>query len=499
MNSKSLRQHRRKAFTRNPMFERNLALRIFMYVTIAMLAGEMLLFGFVLDSVLLEIGQYELAIDTFNFVLPFFLAVDFTIKFFFKGNQSMQIAPYLTLPIRRKVLFNFLLRNEFVSFWNYYMMLLVVPFALKAITPSFGPVASVLYIVAFFAMCIVVSLLVSAINMLIRRSFWSYLLAGVIVALPFFLFFGCRIDIGDRMADFGRALLGYNISAYSTIAVAMVLLWIANHRLMRDGLYREMQGEKTDKISSFSSLSFLDRFGAIGDSINLELKMIFRSPRLKQQVGVTSVLIIGLFLFMLYVPNNPYIRDTRDSQFVFFLYGIITVGLLGIVMGQIIFSAEAGHFDGLAARPLSLLNILKAKYFLYSAYSLVVTLILLIPAFQGKINAFMLIAMLLYVVGPVYFLIFQNAVFNKTNYDLYERGMMNWKGTSGNMIAISMITMFIPVVIMLIINGLWGQTATCCFMSVVGLAFLLTSNLWLEWTYRRFLKRKHRNMEGFRS
>jgi hypothetical protein len=478
------------------MFERNLAIRIFMYVIFALLAGEMLLTGILLDSLLRGIGPYELAIDTFNFILPFFLAVDFTIKFFFKGNQSMKIAPYLTLPIRGRVLFNFLLRKEFTSFWNYYMIFLVVPFALKAITPFFGLGATLLYIVAFFSMCIIISLVVCAINMLISRNFWSYLIAGMIIALPFFLFFVCQINIGEKAVNFGRALLKLNILPYLSIVVAMILGWIANLRLMREGLYREMQGEKIDKISSFSSLSFLDRFGSIGDCINLEIKMILRSPRLKQQTLMSSALIIGLFFYMLYVPNSPFLQN---GQFIFFLYGIITVGLLGIVMGQIIFSAEAGHFDGLATRPLSLFSVLKGKYILYSIYSLAVTLILLVPAFQGKISAFMLIAMLLYVVGPVYFLIFQNAVFNKTHYDLYEKGMMNWKGTSGNMLVISMITMFVPVIIILVINMIWNQTVTCCFMSVIGLAFLLTSNLWLKWTYKRFLKRRHKNMEGFRS
>jgi hypothetical protein len=496
MTDKSLRQHQWKAFVRNPMFERNLAVRIFMFIMFGFLALELFGLGFVLDKLLLEIGRYEKAISTFNAILPYFFAIDFITKFFFKGNESMQIAPYLTMPIKRNTLFNFLLRKEFTSFWNYYMIFLVVPFSLKAITPYYGIDAAFAYIIAFFAMCIVVSLLVSLINMLISRSFWSYILAGFIVVLPYFLLFVCKIDLGDYTVRFGEALLTFNISAYSAIVVLMVALWLLNRQMMREGLYRELQGEKADKISSFASISFLDRFGAIGDSINLELKMILRSPRLKQQTLFSSAIIIGLFLYMLYVPNNTF---SDSGPFIFFLYGIITIGLLGIVMGQIIFSAEGGHFDGLSARPLPLFDILKGKYILYCSYSLLVTLILLVPAFQGKISPFMLISMFFYVIGPVYFLIFQNAVFNKTHYDLYEKGMMNWKGTSGNMIVISMITMFIPVIIMLIINAIWGQTITCIFMSAVGLGFFLTSNYWLTWTYGRFWKRRHRNMEGFRN
>jgi CBS domain containing-hemolysin-like protein len=96
-------------------------------------------------------------------------------------------------------------------------------------------------------------------------------------------------------------------------------------------------------------------------------------------------------------------------------------------------------------------------------------------------------------------MIFQNAVYNKTYFDLFDKGMMNWKGQSGNMIAITMITMFLPVFIVLILHGIFGATVTYSFMLIVGMAFVLTHKYWLKWTYKRFLKRTYKNMEGFRS
>jgi hypothetical protein len=77
--------------------------------------------------------------------------------------------------------------------------------------------------------------------------------------------------------------------------------------------------------------------------------------------------------------------------------------------------------------------------------------------------------------------------------------MMNWKGTSGNMLLISMITMFVPVIVMLILNAIYGEIVTCWFMLLTGLAFTFTNQYWLKWIYNRFLKRRYKNMEGFRS
>jgi hypothetical protein len=290
--------------------------------------------------------------------------------------------------------------------------------------------------------------------------------------------------------------LNYNLWIYTGFIAIFAALWFINRLQMRERLYYELQGDKVDKISSFSSLSFLDRFGVIGDLINLELRMILRSPRLKQQVVFAGVLIIGLFFYMLYAPNNAF---SKSGTFIFFFYGIFSIGLMGLIMGQYLFTSESSFFDGLASRKTSIFDLLKSKYILYCSYSLLVTLLLLIPAFQGKISGFLLASLFFYTIGPIYFLIFQNAVYNKTYFDLFDKGMWNWKGQSGNMLTITMITMFIPVILALTINGIFGEAAANGFMLIVGLIFALTSKYWLTWTYNRFSKRKYINMEGFRS
>jgi len=372
---------------------------------------------------------------------------------------------------------------------------LVVPFAFKAITPFFGFPAAVLYILLFFLLCVANSLLVSIINNFISKSAWFYILAAIRVGLPFFLIFVCKIDLGAFIARLGEMFLTYNLWIYAAFILFFAALWIINRLQMRDRLYYELQGDKADKISSFSSLSFLDRFGAIGDFINLELRMITRSPRLKQQFLFAGALAIGLFFFMLYVPNSNFSKNS----FVFFVYGIWAIGLMGLSMGQHIFMAESSFFDGLATRRVSLFELLKSKYILYCSYSLSITLLLLIPAFQGRISGFLLVSLLFYVTGPIYFIIFQNAVYNKMYFDLFDKGMWNWKGQSGNTMVITMISMFVPVVLMLILNAIFGATVTYTFMLITGLAFTLTSKYWLTWIYNRFLKRKYKNMEGFRS
>jgi len=496
MIQKELRRHQRKAFLRDPMFERNLGVKIFMFFMFGLLAAYLLIFGFLLDKLLLEFGEYERAIDTFNSLLLYVFAVDFVIKFFFKSNQSMQIAPYLSLPVKRNTLFNFLLQKEFTSLWNFYLLVVIVPFAFKAIAPFFGFMGVVLYILFFYLLCIINSLIVSFANNLIKRSAWFYIPIAAFVILPFVFPVTGKLDLGAYTQQAGELLLNNHWGVWIGLIVLLIVFWILNRVQMRNELYRELQGEKAEKISSFSKLSFLEQFGEIGELIQLDIKMILRSKRLKQQTIFAECIAFTFFMWLLYFPSSA---QLHSNNFVFMLYGMITVGFLGLIMGQYLFTSESSFFDGMMARNLSIFNMLKGKYLLYSFFALLVTFLLLVPVFHGKLSLLLLIANFFYVIGPVFFMIFQNAVYNKTYFDLFDRGMMNWRGQSSNMIILTLITMFLPIILVLIIIAFFGKEVGYGFMIVTGLLFTLTSQQWLRWTYKRFLKRKYRNMEGFRT
>ena len=494
MIQRQLQSHQWKAFLRHPMFERNLALKIFMFIIFLFLGVELLAMGFFLDTLLLEVGTYTYAIDVFNSLWVYLFVFDFLIKYLFKQNQSMQIASYLALPVKRNRLFNFLLTKEFSNIWNLYFLFLLIPFAFKAITPYWNFGIALLYILFFYSICIGNSLLVNIANNLLKRNGWFFFLPFVIVAaiigLPFFV----DVNYGDYTYRLGEMLLDNNGMVWVAQLLILAVLWWCNLRLMRGQLYVEMQGKKASGAASFSGLSFLDRLGELGEFINLELKMLARSKRLRSQLYAIVFLIVYYF-FMIYTAHTMF----TESTFMLVFFTMFTIGGLGLIMSQYMFMAESSFFDGLMSRRHNLQNMVKGKYLLYVSYGVIMALFMLIPVFSGKLDLLFLISVFFYTIGFLFFLMFQNAVYNKTYFDLFDSGMFNWKGTSGNMILVTMLGMFIPVVLVQIVSGLFGQTVTYYFMLVVGLGFTLTANRWLDWTYNRFLKRKYKNMEGFRS
>ena len=474
------------------MFERNMALKIFSYFMFGFIGLYLLMIGFFIYDILSKHGAYNNAIDSFNYILLYFLLFDFVAKYIGKKSQTMQVAPYLTFPVRRNTLFNFLLVKEFTNIWNLYFLFLIVPFALKSIPVFYGFSGVFLYLLFIYLLCIGSSLLVNIANNMLNRSGWylflPIILVGVIVGITFIP----GVNIEDAIVKAGEYILEKNIVAWAIVLLVTGALWKINISMMNAEVYKAMQGKKITEAGSSFSLPFIDRLGKMGTFINLEMKMILRSKRLKSQL----YLVIFFIVYYFFAINLPGFKEFYFTKLFFTMF---VIGGIGMIMAQYLFTSESSFFDGLMTRNLSLPDMLQGKYIFYVSYSVLVLLIMTILVFMGKLDFLFLISVFFYTTGLLFFLLFQNAVYNKSFFDHSESGMFNWKGTSGNMLIVSMLGMFVPLIIVTIVKAIFNETVANYFMLVLGFAFTVTTKYWLTWTYNRFLKRKYKNMEGFRS
>ena len=488
---KELRSHQWKAFKRHPMFERNMALKVFMFFTFGYIGLQLLIFGFLLFDILTKFGMYTTEIESFNYVLLYLLLFDFLLKYLWKQSGSMQIVPYLTMPVKRTTLFNFLLVKEFSNVWNLYFFFMLIPFVFTAIPVYYGYTGVLLYILFFYLLCVGNSLLVNISNIQLNRSGWYLFLPIIIAAAIAGVTFIPCVNIEDSIVNICTFILNGNIIVWMIAALIFAALWAVNLTMMNKEVYRAMQGKSSSVTGSSLSVPFLDKLGKVGTFINLEIKMIMRSKRLKGQMYFAPIFIV-LFIFMIDKPHF------QSNTFNFLLFTILAISWFGLIMSQYIFTSESSFFDGMMSRNLSMFDILKSKYIFYVSYSVLMLFILMVFVFLGKFDFLYLISSFFYCIGFLYFLMFQNAVYNKSFFDHSESGAFNWKGTSGNMIMVTMIGMFAPVVLVIIINVIFNMIVANYFMLITGFIFTATSKYWLTWTYNRFLKRKYKNMEGFR-
>jgi len=143
--------------------------------------------------------------------------------------------------------------------------------------------------------------------------------------------------------------------------------------------------------------------------------------------------------------------------------------------------------------------LLRAKYYFYCAVLLLPMIITLVPVFTGKFSILMILAYMLTATGPVYFMLFQLAVWNKQTLPLNDKitgknQMENkWQGIA------SMVAMFAPVILVLVLQAAFDEIVAYITLIVIGAAFTLTESWWLRNIYRRMMTRRYQNLEGFHS
>ena len=150
-------------------------------------------------------------------------------------------------------------------------------------------------------------------------------------------------------------------------------------------------------------------------------------------------------------------------------------------------SFEGNYIDGLMSRKESIMSLLKAKYYIYTIGE-IVPFVLMIPAIvMDKVPLLGIFAWFFYTTGFIYFCFFQLAVYNKQTVALNEKVTSRQTNSAG-----------IPLILYSVLNAFLGETAAYSILLAIGLGFTLTSPLWIRNVYKRFMKRRYENMEGFR-
>ena len=177
---------------------------------------------------------------------------------------------------------------------------------------------------------------------------------------------------------------------------------------------------------------------------------------------------------------------------------VYNFAIFGILFLLQIMSYEGNYIDGLMSRKESIYTLLRAKYILYSI-GILIPLILTIPAMvMGKISVLTSISWAVFTIGCIYFCLFQLAVYNNKTIPLNAKITGRQNSGTGLQSLVSGATFGIPLLLYALLKIWLGETTTSWVLLAIGLGFILTSRIWLKNVYNRFMKRRYKNMEGFR-
>lgn len=484
-----LRKHGKLAEKRNPMYEKSKFGKFWMYFMFVFWAGYLIFFGttfaFAFDG-----GATE-AYHVMNSGLIFVLVLDFLIRLPFQKTPTQEVKPYLLLPIKRNRLIDFLLIRSGLDGFNLFWLFLFVPFSIITVTKFYGISGVLTYCIGIWLLMVFNNYWFLLCRTLMGERIWWLALPVVVYGgIAAALFIPDNSPLFDCFVNLGEGFITGNILSFIGVLAAIALMWFINRTLMQKLIYNELNKVEDTRIKHVSEYKFLDRYGEIGEYMRLELKLLLRNKICKRSLySITGVVIMFSSIISF---SDVYDGGLRDF-FVLYNYIIFGIMFLSTLMGY-----EGNYIDGLMSRKESIYSLLRAKYILYSV-AILIPFLLMTPAMvTGKLTVVSCLAWALFTAGAIYFCLFQLAVYNNRTLDLNTKLTNRQNMGTGLQNLISFAAFGLPLLLNFVLKIWLGENTTNIILIVVGLGFILTSRFWLKNIYHRFMKRRYKNLEGFR-
>ncbi|MBR1689034.1 MAG: hypothetical protein IJ710_11020 [Prevotella sp.] len=482
-----LRRNRKLNEQRHPMFEQNRYAEVFTYIGSLIFIVYFIAIGTLMGWAARG-GDYGIIF----YILPFVLLLDFFFRFGLQQTPSVHVRPYLTLPVRHDAVIDCYLADVLLNGFNFIWHSLFLPYLFIAYCGGTPLWIAIALLVVLQLIIFINGLWYLLVRTLINENllWWGLpILVYASIGLLYYLCADSKFDGFLRFADH----YAFTLPAILLYGGLLAVLFGINRRVQKRYIYAEIAGkEKSSTLKHVSQLSALNRFGLAGEFLKLEVKSTMRNRAIRTRViqGVVIITMLSLILAYDDIYDSPFLQSTW-CLYCFAFFGAVNIGA---IMG-----AEGNYIDLLMTHKENILTLLRAKYYYFCAITLLPLLLLLPPVISGKFSFLMVTSYLLLTTGPVYCLLFQAAVYNRETLPLNAKLTAKTQKSNKMQMLISFAVFIIPIVFARICTILWGETTGHLLIAAVGLAVSLAHPLWLRNIYRRLMRRRYYNIEGFHS
>lgn len=429
-------------------------------------------------------------------LMPFILAFDFSTRFAVQQTPAQIVRPYMILPMSYYACIDTFLFSSIFTIGNVTWLAFTLPYALMSMLFSYGMTTTLMSVVAVVVLTAANSQWYSIVRTLVGESQWWWALPAAVYALlasPLYIGSNAGLDqFSDVYSIFGSLIDSHNPFAVILPIALIVCLTYINRRVQYKYVKIElMHAEKKTEVKSVHRFAFLERYGEIGTLLQLEIKLLTRNKNPRK------ALLSGLFT-MLLVSVAIIASDVYDSERMTNFWALYNFVLLGSMILVRMMGYEGNYIDSLLVHRENILALLKAKYIFYSALLALPLLLMLPVVVSGKWSIYMLLSYAVFTMGFQYFLLFQMAVYNKQSIPLNEK-LTTKGGVDGNYIqmVIMLALLIVPNALVSILQATFSDNVAYLVMFAIGMAFVMTHNIWLRNVYNRMMKRKYKNLESF--
>ncbi len=472
-------------------FYKNLAVNLMLGFFGVYMAVIFLFLGFSLPEILEKANNVLNPMELFNGAMLYIILIGLAFRFFMQQLNTFNLPPYQVLPIRRSTLINFLLLKPLASPVNYFLLLVVVPFALKSVVGYYNHSVAMRFIFSF----VFVVWFDSQMAAYLKRKFGSGLISFIAVLVVFAGIGAMEYFKVFSLFEMSKTIFNFIVLKPFGLVLPLAAAgcaYLLNRLFFLQNYYPEKFNEKiqTNKFA-VGDFSFLNRFGIIGELISLEIKLILRHKRTK-----TSLYVSCFFLLygLLFYTNQTY---TNSYGMLFFVAMLVT-GALMMMFGQWSISWDSGHFDSLMTRNIPIRTYLNANYYLLIAFNVICFVLTTPYFFFGTKIIYMHLAAFIFNVGVNVYLLLFLATYNTKRVDLSKSSAMNYQGTTYKSFLIVLPIMFLPMIIVAAVSAIAGITVALWSLTTLGILGIAFRNQLITVCVNQFNRRKYKLAEGFR-
>lgn len=485
-------KHELKAFWRSKNTGKNLAVRIIMAILILYMLLNVVVVGFFLDKILGKAFPHDPILFSFCGIILIYFMGELFARLQLQELPTLRVQPYLQLPIKRNTMVGYLALTALFSVFNLWPIVLFFPFIFKVILHDAGGFATLGFIISILGISILNNYLALYIKRKANLNGWIFLIAAAVLVLIGLLDFMWHII---SIRNISYLFFGHLIN-HPVLALVPVLLgagmYYLNFIYLKQNLYLEELSAKKDKYKSSTEYPVLSYFGATGDLVANEVKLILRNKRPK------SALIMSLFFLFygLIFYTNP---GLKHNEWMKIFAGMFMTGFFIINYGQFMFSWQASHFDGLMVSKVSFVNFLKGKYLLFTATSTVAFLLTIPYVYYGWRVLLVHFVMYLWNLGVTVNIVLYFANRNAKRIDLSKGASFNWEGVGATQLILSFLLFLPPFIIYLPFKLLGNPDLALAALATFGVVGILTRGFWISFLEADFNKRKFAILDGFRN
>ncbi|PIE49985.1 MAG: hypothetical protein CSA38_05515 [Flavobacteriales bacterium] len=475
-----------KSFFRNPQFGTNLLMKIFMFIGYLYLAFMLIGSGFIVFF----LAKEELNENPVRLFCRFFIyywILDLVLRYFIQQMPTQNIKPFLTQNITKKVLVKHTILKTIFHFFNWGILLFLIPFGILNIIDGFVWWRIIMLILGVYALFYFNNFL----NILLNgKDVVFYTVMAILVVLGGLEYFN-YLQISEYSEPIFYAFYEYAGVFLIPIVLSIALsYWV--YRDIKTNFYLD-KGLETQKVEGKTeNIQFLNRFGVVGTFINNDIRLLKRSKAAKGTlIGAIAFLLYGLLGF---------ISDTYNADSMRLFTGLFVTGGFIFIFGGRVPAWDSQHYPLMMTMNVPYKEYLKGKWAFLVLTTFISTIIASVYIFISWELYLTIFAAGLYNIGVNSYLTLLSGSFNKTPIDLNTRKKSMGSQNNFNMktILITLPQLLLPMIVFAGVKYFFGIYIAVIALGILGLIGFLLRNKIFDKIVKRYKEEKYTTLEAFK-